>query len=361
MKTDILIVGGGLAGLRLADLLHAQGGDFILVEARDRIGGRVLSEAVEGGRFDLGPSWFWSGQPRIAALIDRFGLQQFEQFSEGAFAYEDEHGQVQYGRGSATMQGSWRIEGGMSRLALALAQAIPAQYCLAGHPVVSLIRHEDGIEAILDDGRSVRAHQVILSIPPRVAAVRIAFSPPLSRPAIEAMRNVPTWMAGQAKAVAVYDEPFWRNAALSGDAMSRRGPLVEMHDASPARGGPYALFGFIGVPPSGRMDEKALRAGIVAQLGRIFGDRATRPATLLLKDWAFDPFTATEADHEPLHAHPRYGLPAVMSGLWDGTLSFGGTEVAEQFGGYVEGAFVAAEDAAVRLTNSLSHRAGPLP
>ncbi|MEM1154111.1 MAG: hypothetical protein AAGI44_08210 [Pseudomonadota bacterium] len=50
--------------------------------------------------------------------------------------------------------------------------------------------------------------------------------------------GVPTWMAGQAKVVAVYESPFWRDSGFSGDAMSRKGPLIEIHDASPASGEP---------------------------------------------------------------------------------------------------------------------------
>ncbi|SMX42311.1 hypothetical protein [Octadecabacter ascidiaceicola] len=63
------------------------------------------------------------------------------------------------------------------------------------------------------------------------------------------MQEIPTWMAGQAKAVAIYNAPFWREDALSGDAMSRHVPTVEIHDESPSKGEPYALFRFIGVPP----------------------------------------------------------------------------------------------------------------
>jgi len=51
-----------------------------------------------------------------------------------------------------------------------------------------------------------------------------------------------------------------------------------------------------------------------------------------------------------MYAHPVYGLPPALNGLWDDTLIFGGTEVAPEFGGYIEGAFAAAEEVAARLT-----------
>ena len=49
MDTRVLIVGGGLAGLSLADRLCQAGVDFMLVEAQDRLGGRILTETIQQG------------------------------------------------------------------------------------------------------------------------------------------------------------------------------------------------------------------------------------------------------------------------------------------------------------------------
>ena len=95
--------------------------------------------------------------------------------------------------------------------------------------------------------------------------------------------------------------------------------MVEIHDASPATGGPYGLFGFIGVPPEGRKDEQALRHHLIQQLVRLFGPKAAQPAQMFVKDWATDRFTAAPADSEPLYAHPAYGMPKALAGLWDRT------------------------------------------
>ena len=337
-----LIVGGGLSGLALADALEANGHDYILVEARERFGGRIKTEHHGAGYFDMGPAWFWPGQPRIAALIDRLGLGKFDQFSEGILTFEDEQGQVQRGRGFASMEGSWRLKGGLGALTQTLADRLAETRKRLNAPVTALTKTDEGITATLGNGDTMTADQVVLALPPRVAA-KINFTPSLPPNAIQSMQGVATWMAGQAKALAVYDKPFWREAGLSGDAMSRFGPMVEIHDASPAEGGPYALFGFIGIPPQGRADEQTMRKHLQAQLGRLFGAEAAEPAKLYVKDWAFDPYTSTEADMEPLYAHPAYGMPHAMGGLWDKRLRFSGTEVASQFGGYIEGALEAAE------------------
>lgn len=337
-----------MSGLALAERLEAQGQDYHVLEARDRFGGRIMTEQLDGSYFDLGPAWFWPGQPRIEKLTARLGLKRFSQFATGELTYEDARGPVQRGLGFASMEGSWRLEGGLSRLTDALQDRLPQARKQVNAQVTGLEQTGNGIRATLSDGSAVKADRVVLAMPPRLAA-GLVFSPALPTAALQAMTSVATWMAGQAKAVAVYERAFWREAGLSGDAISRRGPMIEIHDASPAEGGPYALFGFIGVPPKARADEQALREAIEAQLMRLFGKDAAAPRALFIKDWAFDPLTATLADAEPQYSHPAYGLPLALENLWEGRLILAGTEVAKGFGGYIEGALEAAETALERL------------
>ncbi|MEL6769196.1 MAG: FAD-dependent oxidoreductase, partial [Pseudomonadota bacterium] len=61
---DVAIIGGGVAGLAAADALERAGWDWVLIEARPRLGGRVLSRPAPGtpegaARYDLGPAWLW--------------------------------------------------------------------------------------------------------------------------------------------------------------------------------------------------------------------------------------------------------------------------------------------------------------
>ncbi len=341
MKT--LIIGGGLSGLALAEALETRGQDYVLVEARARFGGRIKTEHHEDGYFDMGPAWFWPAQPRIASMIDRFGLEKFDQFADGDLTFENERGQVQRGRGFSSMQGSWRLKGGLGALIKALVDRLPENRKRLNAVVTKLSQNETGVTATFGNGDTMDADRVVLSLPPRIAA-NIEFNPPLPDDALNSMKNISTWMAGQAKAVAVYDTAFWREDGLSGDAQSQFGPMVEIHDASPATGGPYALFGFIGVPPNGRKDVQVLREHLQEQLIRLFGPKAAGPVQLYVKDWALDPYTSTEADKAPLYAHPTYGLPFPLSDLWNNRLHFSGTEVAPAFGGYIEGALEAAEN-----------------
>lgn len=358
MKTDVLIVGGGLAGLSLAWQLEQQGRHYHIIEARNRLGGRVHAYQVVSNEqlepFDCGPSWFWPGQPRIAKLIHQLGLKSFKQYAEGDVAYEDEQGRVQYGVGYASMQGSYRLEGSWVQLIAALADKIPSA-CLS--LTCQAIAMEAGESSIMtrismqgDKEQIIESQQVVLAIPPRIAAEIIGYSPSLGATVLDAMKQIPTWMAGHAKVIALYDRPFWREAGFSGDVMSRRGPLVEIHDASPSDRSPssdlslYALFGFVGVPAVARKNQStAIIEAALTQLVNVFGEQAQSPVDIVLQDWAFEYETATALDHKPLSQHPTYGLPKVLDGLWKGRLLLGSTEVANEFGGYLEGALEASE------------------
>lgn len=355
MNTEILIVGGGLCGLSLARQLQAAGCDWQLVEARDRWGGRILTEVVDGQGYDLGPSWFWPGQPRIESLLKQLELSRFDQVYQGDLIYQDETGQVQRGQGMASMQGSWRLKGGLAKLIDKLVAALPAERLHPGTTISKLTEGTDisvAIEASTDNAVVFKANQVVLALPPRIAS-QLDFSPALSEQAIKAAKEIPTWMAGHAKAVAIYNAPFWKEHGLSGDAMSRRGPLAEIHDASPAEGGPYALFGFVGTPANHRNgNEDALKEAIYNQLGQLFGEEGAAPERLLLQDWAFDPYTAIELDQIPLHRHPTYARPDVLTNLWNGRLHFGSTEMGAQFGGFLEGALEVAYELAGSLMKS---------
>ncbi|MEM6997118.1 MAG: FAD-dependent oxidoreductase, partial [Myxococcota bacterium] len=346
-----------LAGLSVAAALERAGRTYCLVEARDRLGGRIQTQAIRGGdgvaSFDLGPAWFWPGQPRMAALVAELGLSRFGQYATGQGAYEDERGVVR-GRGLVSMAGSFRVVGGLSALIDGLAERSSADCRHTRSAVARVEDRGEHLRAVVQDAggtpRSFDGRHVVLALPPRLAASRIDFAGAVSDDALQAMRDIPTWMAGHAKVLAVYDRPFWREAGLSGDAGSRRGPLAEIHDASPDAGGPYGLFGFVGVPPEARGDQERLLGAAKAQLVRIFGDAAGNPISLTVHDWAAERHTATKDDHRPLRAHPDYGLPPVLEALCGGRLILAGSEVGATFGGYLEGALEAAEHAVKRLT-----------
>ncbi|MEL7464432.1 MAG: NAD(P)/FAD-dependent oxidoreductase [Pseudomonadota bacterium] len=349
-EIETLIVGAGLTGLALADALRADGREFRIIDTRDRVGGRAWSPEVGGARYDLGPAWFWPGQPLIAALARRFGLRVFEQYAIGRLVFEDASGAIRRDMEMAPMAGSLRVEGGMGAVAEALAGGVDVGLT---RRLTGLRLDADGVVAELQGGDAIRAERIVLAMPPRLIAKSIAVEPSAD---IAPLAVPPTWMAGHAKLVAIYPTPFWRRAGLSGDAISHRGPLAEIHDASPADGASGALFGFVSAPPDQRADADALKRAAIDQLARLFGDEAAAPIDVLLKDWVADVATATDEDRAPLTAHPAYGPVAQPSGPWAGRLFIASAETAPVHGGYLEGALEAARTMAAALTRAVPPR-----
>ncbi|WP_342068932.1 flavin monoamine oxidase family protein [Yoonia algicola] len=346
MHTPTLIIGGGLSGLSLAYALERAGHAYTLVEARNRLGGRIKSLAVDRAKFDLGPSWVWPGQTRMAELASALDLHLFDQWSAGEQLFEQASGEVVRGQGFMSMAGSLRIAGGTSALTDALAAHLDPENVMRDCTVSSI---DDRPAAHLNDGRTVTADRIVLCIPPRLAAL-IEFAPALPDNVLAALSAIPTWMGAHAKFVAVYPTPFWRKDGLSGDASSRRGPLAEIHDASPEDGSFGALFGFVGLPAAVRAQAgDAVQTAALAQLENLFGPHAGKPIRTTLMDWSQAPFTAAPADATPPPGHPPYMMPALLRHVWDDRLIFAITEMAPDNGGLIEGALAAAEAAAARF------------
>lgn len=81
---DVVVVGAGYAGLTAAQTLADAGIDVVLLEARDRVGGRVNTELFEGRvAIDHGGQWAGPTQRRILALAERHGAELFPTYDEG--------------------------------------------------------------------------------------------------------------------------------------------------------------------------------------------------------------------------------------------------------------------------------------
>ena len=349
IKHRIVLVGAGLAGLYAARLLAAAGLDFCLLDARERIGGRILSV----GGFDLGPAWFWPDmQPMVTQLIAELGLKSFAQYADGDVLVERPQG-VQRFAGFGQMAASFRIAGGIGALVAVLSPG-PEQMRL-GVTVTGVALREDGIHVSARNAKgetvSMEAEQVLFALPPRLLEDTIDFTPAIAPQFRARWRATPTWMAPHAKFLAVYDRPFWRQAGLSGTAQSMVGPMVEIHDAS-AMDGDAALFGFVGVPAVARqkVGEEMLKRACLEQLGRLFGSAAGNPITVHFKDWAGDPLTATGEDRDG--GHPSVLEQPWFDAAWTGRAILAGSETASAHPGYLEGALDAAHQAVRKITGT---------
>jgi monoamine oxidase len=364
MNHPVLVIGGGLAGLTAARLLHRAGIDFQLLEARNRLGGRILSTdasgAVSDDGFDLGPSWFWPGmQPKIAALVEELGLPSFPQNSDGDVVFQRMSREApQRYRGLPQEPQSMRLAGGTATVIRALAAGLPASSIRLNTRVVRVARDGQDVKVNFVEAngseQQIRASQVLFALPPRLLAATILFSPALDAATAQRWRETPTWMAPHAKFFALYDRPFWRDAGLSGTAQSMVGPLAEIHDATTASG-KAALFGFVGVPGQQRLaiGQDAIVTASIQQLASLFGPEAASPVATLFKDWAADPLTAT-ADDQIGGGHPSPDRRPWVTGDWQEHVSLAGSETSSSEPGYLAGAVEAAERAVTELMSRLN-------
>nr|WP_321401789.1 NAD(P)/FAD-dependent oxidoreductase [uncultured Desulfobacter sp.] len=351
-----IIIGGGLSGIYAAALLLAKKQTSVVVlEARSRTGGRILSEEHNGFFADLGPSWYWPRiNPKMTALVQYLGLKHYPQFEKGLGRFQAKNGRIETFEGTPMNPPGWRVEGGMTALVKGLCRQIPQEVIRLNHPVCEIEKKGECIEVSVgrhDQPPQCRfsADHGILALPPRLAARSILFTPDLSYDLTQAMLRTSTWMAGQAKFFSLYDHAPWREMGLSGQGFSLSGPIGEIHDGSCEYQAPYGLAGFARIPALKRQDKTIMIQKILEQLPGLYGPDAGKPSDIFYQDWAKEKYTATEYDLRSAHNHPEFLPPGRKTSIWEEKLHFAGSETADHMGGYLEGALHSAERAVSKI------------
>lgn len=87
LNRDVVIVGAGVAGLTAANDLKKAGLSVAVLEARDRAGGRLWTDVIDGAMLEIGGQWVSPDQDALIDTVAELGLETFSRYREGDSVY----------------------------------------------------------------------------------------------------------------------------------------------------------------------------------------------------------------------------------------------------------------------------------
>ena len=252
---------------------------------------------------------------------------------------------------SSTAGGSQdsRFVGGSQLVSIRLAERLGARVVLNA-PVRGVTQDGRGVTVTSDAG-AWHAKRIICAIPPTLAG-RIDYSPILPAARDQLTQRIP--QGSVIKFEAVYPTPFWRAQGLSGSAYCDQGPVGFTFDNSPPGGRPGVLLGFVAGSDARRltdMSRAARRRAVLGSFTALFGDAAGRPRALIEHNWSQEEYTrGCYGAFMPPGVWSDYGH-ALRAPV--GRIHWAGTETAEVFTGYMDGAVRSGERAAAEVRPGL--------
>jgi monoamine oxidase len=405
-SVDIAIIGAGAAGLGAAHALRDSGLSVIVLEARDRVGGRAHTiQPAPGITFDLGCGWLHSADKNSFVDVARqlnfeidktrppwreqsfdkgFPLPERQDFIAALDAFYDRaaraaqeggddtashylepgnrwnpmiHAISTYVNGCELDQVSirdmaayedtginWRVRRGYGALMAAWAAPCP----LALNTEVTLIDHSGTRLRIETSRGALTADKVIVTVPTNlIADEAIRFHPPLPAK-VEAARGLP--LGVDDKVMLALDEPdsLPKDGNLRGATMSTAMASFHLRPF-----GQPCIEGFFGGSFARELEDAgdgAFGAESIEQIVKLLGsDFRRRLKPLAESRWARDPFARGAYSHAlPGHADDR----AILAAPVDGRLFFAGEATSPNFFSTAHGAKDSGERAAREATGS---------
>ncbi|MDR6868104.1 putrescine oxidase [Microbacterium resistens] len=94
LTRDVLVVGAGAAGLTAANELRKAGLSVAVLEARDRVGGRLWTDVIDGAMLEIGGQWVSPDQDALIDTVAELGLETYSRYREGDSVYVGPDGEA---------------------------------------------------------------------------------------------------------------------------------------------------------------------------------------------------------------------------------------------------------------------------
>ncbi len=346
---DVIIIGAGLSGLSTAYQLKKAGISFKIIEAQDRLGGRI--ETIYGQDdtpMEMGATWFSSEHVNLLGLLSELNMGYFEQHTEGIALFETmsfEPPQQYYVPSNS--HSAHRIKDGTYSIIEALNRHIGKERIVLNSKIVEIAAADNKLKITDSLNNHFFCKYVIVALPPQLAIYSIQFSPELPQTLIQVMQKTQTWMSGSIKFSVEYKKAFWKEKGFSGSIYSQSGLASEIYDHSNFEDTKFALKGFLnGSALHYTFEERKQK--IMDQLKRYFGNDATEYMSYNDKIWN-DTYIQSNNDTF-LPPHFNNGHAVFEESYMNDKLFFTGTETAKTSSGYMDGAIMASKSIADKIS-----------
>lgn len=342
-----IIIGAGLSGLLIGYRLKKEGIPFTILEARNRVGGRINTVyGTDNTSVEMGATWFTNDHINLIALLEELEIQYFEQYMKGTVFFQPTATSPVQSIEIPNQSPSYRISGGTSHLINTLYQKLDTNEVLLNQTVREIKFQKKSVQVIANT--TFEVERVILAIPPKLWAKKISFEPPLPSNLMHIASQTHTWMEDAIKIALIYDQPFWEQQKMSGTLFSNSGPITEFYDHCNHQRSNYALCGFIH-PSFKNISREERRGLVIKQIKKVYGVRAEEFIEYKECLWSNEENTF-EASNAAIYPHQNNGNPIFSKSLFDDRMLISSSESALEFPGYMDGAVYSGNSIAQKIT-----------
>ena len=139
MKKKIIILGGGISGIYLGYKLKKAGFSIRILEANNRIGGRIYTKKVNETKVELGATWLWRYNEELLKVCEELNVSLFEQNMHGDALYEATNTDVPLRfQVPKNQEISYRIVGGTATILDKLTEGFLEEELLLNQKVIQI-------------------------------------------------------------------------------------------------------------------------------------------------------------------------------------------------------------------------------